>query len=125
MSSNETEKTTFIKNARIFDGERVLDKQTVIIKGEKIINVGGPAPSGAEIVDAKGCTLLPGLIDAHIHVESSMLIPSEFARLAVIHGTVGSVSDPHEIANVLKYVNRLLNLIKFSALFNNRVVSRK
>jgi adenine deaminase len=45
--------------------------------------------------------ILPGLIDAHIHVESSMLIPSEFARLAVIHGTVASVSDPHEIANVL------------------------
>lgn len=45
--------------------------------------------------------ILPGLIDAHIHVESSMLIPSEFARLAVVHGTVGTVSDPHEIANVL------------------------
>lgn len=45
--------------------------------------------------------LLPGLIDAHIHIESSMLIPSEFARLAVIHGTVATVSDPHEIANVL------------------------
>ncbi len=45
--------------------------------------------------------ILPGLIDAHIHIESSMLIPSEFARLAVIHGTTGTVSDPHEIANVL------------------------
>ena len=45
--------------------------------------------------------ILPGLIDAHVHVESSMLIPSEFARLAVIHGTVATVSDPHEIANVL------------------------
>ena len=45
--------------------------------------------------------LLPGLIDSHIHVESSMLIPSEFARLAVTHGTVATVSDPHEIANVL------------------------
>ncbi len=45
--------------------------------------------------------ILPGLIDSHIHVESSMLIPSEFARLAVIHGTVATVSDPHEIANVL------------------------
>jgi adenine deaminase len=45
--------------------------------------------------------LLPGLIDAHIHIESSMLIPSEFARLASIHGTVATVSDPHEIANVL------------------------
>lgn len=46
-------------------------------------------------------TILPGLIDSHIHVESSMLIPSEFARLAVVHGTVATVSDPHEIANVL------------------------
>lgn len=45
--------------------------------------------------------ILPGLIDAHIHVESSMLIPSEFARLASVHGTVATVSDPHEIANVL------------------------
>ena len=44
--------------------------------------------------------LLPGFIDAHVHVESSMLVPSEFARLAVVHGTVGTISDPHEIANV-------------------------
>lgn len=45
--------------------------------------------------------IMPGFIDAHIHIESSMLIPSEFARLAVVHGTVATVSDPHEIANVL------------------------
>ena len=45
--------------------------------------------------------ILPGFIDAHIHIESSMLPPSEFARLAVRHGTVATVSDPHEIANVL------------------------
>ena len=44
--------------------------------------------------------LLPGMIDSHVHIESSMLVPSEFARLAVVHGTVGTVSDPHEIANV-------------------------
>ncbi|MFT5300389.1 MAG: adenine deaminase [Mariniblastus sp.] len=44
--------------------------------------------------------LLPGFVDAHIHVESSMLLPSEFARVAVRHGTVATVSDPHEIANV-------------------------
>src|ERR1044071_347336 len=43
----------------------------------------------------------PGLGDAHIHIESSMLPPAEFARLAVVHGTVATVSDPHEIANVL------------------------
>lgn len=45
--------------------------------------------------------LLPGFVDAHVHIESSMLPPSEFARLAVRHGTVATVSDPHEIANVL------------------------
>jgi adenine deaminase len=45
--------------------------------------------------------ILPGFIDAHVHIESSMLVPSEFARIAVQHGTVGTISDPHEIANVL------------------------
>src|SRR5258708_36524083 len=43
--------------------------------------------------------ILPGFIDAHVHIESSLLIPSEFARLAVVHGTVATVSDPHEISN--------------------------
>jgi adenine deaminase len=44
--------------------------------------------------------ILPGFIDAHVHIESSMLVPAGFARLAVVHGTVATVSDPHEIANV-------------------------
>ena len=58
----------------------------------------------AEIIreDRKFATyILPGFVDSHIHIESSMLLPSEFARLAVLHGTVAVVSDPHEIANVL------------------------
>ena len=45
--------------------------------------------------------ILPGFIDAPVHIESSMLVPTEFARMAVVHGTVATVSDPHEIANVL------------------------
>jgi adenine deaminase len=45
--------------------------------------------------------IIPGFIDAHLHIESSMLTPSEFARVAVIHGTVAVIADPHEIANVL------------------------
>ncbi len=45
--------------------------------------------------------IMPGFIDAHIHIESSMLVPSEFAKIAVLHGTVATISDPHEIANVL------------------------
>ncbi len=44
--------------------------------------------------------IMPGFVDSHVHIESSMLVPSEFARLAVVHGTVATVSDPHEIANV-------------------------
>ena len=44
--------------------------------------------------------ILPGFIDAHVHIESSMLVPAEFAKLAVVHGTVATISDPHEIANV-------------------------
>jgi adenine deaminase len=45
--------------------------------------------------------ILPGFVDAHVHIESSLLSPSQFARMAVVHGTIGTVSDPHEIANVL------------------------
>jgi len=54
-----------------------------------------------ENVSASEGFLSPGFIDAHVHIESSMLPPAEFARIAVTHGTVGTVSDPHEIANVL------------------------
>ncbi len=55
-------------------------------------------PEGPERKDTP--YILPGFIDSHVHIESSMLVPSEFARLAVVHGTVGTISDPHEIANV-------------------------
>jgi adenine deaminase len=54
-----------------------------------------------ETVSAPATFLLPGFVDAHVHIESSMLVPTEFGRLAVLHGTVATVSDPHEIANVL------------------------
>jgi adenine deaminase len=57
---------------------------------------GSPAP----VTTTTGPFILPGFVDAHVHIESSLLIPSEFARLAVVHGTVATVSDPHEIANV-------------------------
>ena len=55
-----------------------------------------PLPSMGE----RGGFILPGFIDSHVHIESSMLVPSEFAKLAVVHGTVATISDPHEIANV-------------------------
>jgi len=76
-----------IKNRKIFKGE------ITIIDG--LISA----------IEEKPCIenhfILPGFVDAHIHIESSMLVPSEFAKIAVNHGTVATVSDPHEIANVL------------------------
>lgn len=53
-----------------------------------------------EINEAPEQYILPGFVDAHVHIESSMLVPTAFARMAVVHGTVATVSDPHEIANV-------------------------
>ena len=72
---------------KIFKGEISVDKGKIIsvIPNEEI---------------AEEHFIMPGFVDAHVHIESSMLVPSEFAKLAVVHGTVGTVSDPHEIANV-------------------------
>lgn len=66
----------------------------VIISNKKIASI-------KRIEESLDTYILPGFIDAHVHIESSMLVPSEFARIAVKHGTVGTISDPHEIANVL------------------------
>lgn len=77
-----------IRNKRIFSG-------SVTVSDGKIEKVD---KSGRE--DEVLPYILPGFIDAHVHIESSMLVPSEFARLAVVHGTVATISDPHEIANV-------------------------
>ncbi|MFH4965768.1 adenine deaminase [Gaetbulibacter sp. M235] len=76
-----------IPNKRIFKGEITFEN--------------GKIKSITEKQHEVNHYILPGFVDAHIHIESSMLVPSEFARLAVKHGTVATVSDPHEIANVL------------------------
>jgi adenine deaminase len=64
------------------------------------IVVGTGSYKGIREVDLKGRRVIPGMIDAHVHIESSLLAPGEFARLAVLHGTTTVVADPHEIANV-------------------------
>lgn len=64
------------------------------VQGERIVSITPTAPLQTTNY------IIPGFVDAHVHIESSMLVPSEFARLAVVHGTVATVSDPHEIANV-------------------------
>jgi adenine deaminase len=76
-----------ILNKRIFPAE-------ITVKSGKISEI-------SEISETVSSFILPGFIDAHVHIESSLLAPSEFARMAVIHGTVATISDTHEIANVL------------------------
>jgi adenine deaminase len=76
-----------IPNRRIYSGEITLSSGKISKIEEKPHTI--------------NTFILPGFVDAHIHIESSMLVPSEFARIAVKHGTVATVSDPHEIANVL------------------------
>jgi adenine deaminase len=75
--------------------QRNIQEATITIENRKIkqINIKGEENKTLPYI-------LPGFIDSHIHIESSMLVPSEFARLAVVHGTVATISDPHEIANV-------------------------
>lgn len=65
--------TTAIINARVFDGVRTLEARTVVLDHTGILTVGGQVPAGAEIVDAQGGTLLPGLIDAHVHTNAESL----------------------------------------------------
>lgn len=81
-----------ISNRKIYEG-------TITVENGKISAI--QEEKNESITQQKLPFILPGFIDAHVHVESSLLVPSEFARLAVVHGTVATVSDPHEIANVL------------------------
>jgi adenine deaminase len=80
-----------ISAKKIFYGEvSIADGKILSIKPLSTTNLKPPTTN----------YILPGFIDSHVHIESSMLVPSEFAKLAVVHGTVGTISDPHEIANV-------------------------
>ena len=76
-----------VVSSRIFRG-------TIFIDNGKIIDIIEDDNDNSQII-------MPGFVDSHVHVESSLLVPTEFARLVVPHGSVASVSDPHEIANVL------------------------
>ena len=64
---------TAITNANIFDGERVIDEHTVVINEKAIHAIGGNVPSGANVIDAHGATLMPGLIDSHVHTDMNGL----------------------------------------------------
>ncbi len=92
---------TLILNSNLKLQGNIVDIQNKrIYKGEIFVE-NGKIKSIIEKDHSVNHYILPGFVDAHIHIESSMLVPSEFARLAVTHGTIATVSDPHEIANVL------------------------
>ncbi len=87
--------TFSVKGNHVNIKSKTINEAAIFVEDSKIVSV--------EIYGNENKTLpyiLPGFIDSHVHIESSMLVPSEFARLAVVHGTVATVSDPHEIANV-------------------------
>lgn len=88
MSFSVTGRLVDVINKKVFPA-------TVAIEHGKISSI-----QTIDDIEVSAPYIIPGFIDAHVHIESSMLIPAEFARLAVVHGTVATVSDPHEIANV-------------------------
>lgn len=91
-----------IANCRVVDVyNKEIFTSDVLIAGAYIAGFGAPGfPEARETFDAKGAYLAPGLIDAHVHIESSHLSPAEFSRMVVPCGTTTVIADPHEICNV-------------------------
>jgi len=101
-------KTSYTVQGKLVDiAHRTIFRASLTIYDGRIARV---EPLGEDPQAGPEPFICPGFIDAHVHIESSMLVPSEFARLAVVHGTVATVSDPHEIANVcgLEGVNYMI-----------------
>ena len=96
-----------LRNARVVSvhTREVLDGWEVAVADGRFAYVGPDAGhcigEGTEVVDAQGRYLIPGLCDGHMHIESGMLTPAEFAAAVIPHGTTSMFTDPHEIANVL------------------------
>ena len=80
---------------------REIEEGAVALLGSAIAGVGAKYSGGDEVIDLEGGLVIPGLIDAHIHIESTLLLPAHFTAAALPHGTTAVIADPHEIANVL------------------------
>ena len=91
-----------LKNANlvnVYTGE--VYQTNIAIRRSRVIGVGPEYDDGETVIDLKGKYVAPGYIDAHVHIESSMCTPREFAKAVIPHGITSVVTDPHEIANVL------------------------
>lgn len=88
-----------VRMANVFTGE--VYGTNVALAGDRIAGVGEDYREGREILDLDGLFLLPGFVNGHLHLESTLLHPAEYARLALPRGTTTIIVDPHEIANVL------------------------
>ena len=93
---------TLLKNGSVVNlFSETIEKENILIEDGLIIGVGDYTDTDADTVeDISGKTVVPGLIDSHIHIESTMLTPKELAKVCLMHGTTAIVADPHEIANV-------------------------
>ncbi|MCD6527960.1 MAG: adenine deaminase [Desulfuromonas sp.] len=108
---------TLLKNCKVvnvFSGEII--ETDIAIAHSRIVGMG--RYDAAEVVDLEGRYVAPGLIDSHVHIESAMVTPPEFARAVVPHGTTTVVTDPHEIANVLGLdgIHYMLDMAKYNPL---------
>ncbi len=115
IARGDTPADMVIKNGLIVDlfNGRIIRADVAIYK-DTIAGIG--SYRGKKTIDAQSCYLLPGLIDGHLHLESTMLSPSEFTKVSLAHGTTAVVIDPHEVANVagiagIKYILKATELL--------------
>lgn len=106
VAMGRTSAETVIKNARLVNvcTHEIIDNTDVAISCGRIALVGNASHcigENTKVIDANGQLIAPGFLDGHIHIESSMMTPVEYARAVLPHGTVGIYHDPHEICNVL------------------------
>jgi adenine deaminase len=96
-------RSIFLVNGRVLDvRKKIIYLRDILVRDGKIhFPLAGETVKADEVIDLAGAYVSPGLIDGHIHIESSMLTPLEFAQEAVTWGTTSVFADPHEIANVL------------------------
>ncbi|HQN27703.1 MAG TPA: adenine deaminase [Mesotoga sp.] len=101
VSRGDSPADVLLKNCRIvnvFSGE--IEKGNIALFRKRIAGIGDYG-EGREVIDLEGAYIVPGLIDAHLHIESSMVSPVEFAKTILARGTTTAIADPHEIANVM------------------------